>query len=915
VRLKTFILSSTSLLVMTGAAPALAQTSPDAAPAATPSVATDVQSDQGTPASSVPDAPAGEDIVVQGIRRSLQSAQAVKRDSIQQIDSVVASDIGKLPDIAVSDTAARIAGVQVNRVGGEASGVLVRGLPDFTTTYNGREIFTAETRVVALEDFPSSAIQALEVYKTTTSNLVEAGLAGLINVRSRRPFDFDGLEVAGSVWGVHTTEAGKVTPNGNILISNRWDTGIGEIGVLANASYTELTYLDSEPTNTDFIASPTINGQSVRLPDIQRLFYRSGNRKRPSANVALQWRPSSSLEFYAEGLYQGFRNEVSNRQLEVPLYGDANTTYSNLVFRPGTNLVQSGTVTNSNGALLSYQGATYNKTDTYQFAVGGIYNSGPLKIMVDLARTKSKFTGSTESIDRTLVGGQTVNFDLETPQFSIPTLNVGNPANYLFDGLYEEAQQSKGGDYQARIDAEYKTDGGLLRSLQVGARYTDRKAHREFGSRYASFRGKNIPQSALPLDIASVPSGLSGTGIQQDLTTFLAPTYDSVRSNLTALRQFVIDQGGANYTLDDVAADPNSTYDATEKTYAAYAQINYALGDIADGVIGLRAVRTEVGIDGTTLSVPVTGGAAVQTPVTAEQKFTDYLPNASVRFHVTDRLQLRLSAAQTRTRPTFAQLNPSANLGQPGTSEGSSDPYANARRGRGGNPDLRALKSNNYDASLEYYFARAGFLSGAVFRRDLDGFIQDQVTQFIDPILGPIILTQPINSGKGRIDGAEAQLSTFFDFPFVPTFLREFGVQLNYTYLDAETDRADAAGVVARGRIFGVSKHTYNVAGFYEHGPLSLRLSYNKRSKTLEAQPVRDNDVYFEEGHPAGRLDLSTSVNFTKNATIFFDATNLLADPYRVELSSARDGATRAEYTRFLRFEERTFTAGLRFRF
>ncbi|WP_260599910.1 TonB-dependent receptor [Sphingomonas endolithica] len=922
-RLKTFILSSTSLLVMTGAVPALAQTSTDAAPAtASPSVATDVQTDQGTPASSVPDAPAGDDIVVQGIRRSLQSAQAVKRDSIQQIDSVVASDIGKLPDIAVSDTAARIAGVQVNRVGGEASGVLVRGLPDFTTTYNGREIFTAEARTVALQDFPASGIQALEVYKSTTSNLVEAGLAGLINVRSRRPFDFDGFEIAGSAWGVHTTEAGKVTPNGNILISNRWDTGIGEIGILANASYTELSYLDSEPTNTDFIASPTINGQSVRLPDIQRLFYRSGNRKRPSGNVALQWRPSSSLEFYAEGLYQGFRNEVSDRQLEVPLYGDANTTYSNIVLRPGTNQVQSGTVTNSNGALLSFQGATYNKTDTYQFAVGGIYNSGPLKITVDLARTKSTFTGSTESIDRTLVGGQTVNFDLETPQFSIPTLNVGNPANYLFDGLYEEAQQAKGGDYQARLDAEYKTDGGLLRSLQVGIRYTDRKAHREFGSRYASFRGKGIPQSALPLDIASVPSGLSGTGIQQDLTTFLAPTYDSVRSNLTALRQFVIDQGGANYTLDTVAADPNSTYDATEKTYAAYAQINYAFGDIADGVIGLRAVRTEVGIDGTQLALPVGNGPAVQTPVTAEQKFTDYLPNASVRFHLTDRLQLRLSATQTRTRPTFSQLNPSSNLGQPGTQDNPTDPFANARNGRGGNPNLQPLKSNNYDASLEYYFARAGFLSGAVFRRDLDGFIQDQSIRFTDPVLGPIILTQPVNSTNGRIDGAEAQLSTFFDFAFVPTFLREFGVQLNYTYLDAKTGFPDGDGGFTQDRILGVSKHTYNVAGFYEHGPLSLRLSYNKRSKTLESRQVRgtpttpgDIDLYTEEGHPAGRLDLSTSVNFTKNATIFFDATNLLADPYRVELSSARGGAERAEYNRFLRFEERTFTAGLRFRF
>ena len=293
--------------------------------------------------------------------------------------------------------------------------------------------------------------------------------------------------------------------------------------MLLNASYTELTYLDAEPSNTDFIADPTINGQRVRLPDIQRLFYRSGNRTRPSGNFAVQWRPSAALEFYAEGLYQGFRNKISDRNFEVPLYGG---TVTNLVTRPGTNLVTSGTVTGSPGAIFSFQGATYNKTDTYQFAVGGTYKADRLKISVDLARTDSTFTGSTESLDRTIAGTQTVNYDLSTPKFDIPTFNPADPSAYLFDGLYEEAQQAKGDDYQARVDLEYRTDLGPLRSIQAGLRYTDRNAHREYGNRYAGFRGRGIAQSALPLDIASVRSGT-----QAGFSTFLAPTYDSIRGN------------------------------------------------------------------------------------------------------------------------------------------------------------------------------------------------------------------------------------------------------------------------------------------------------------------------------------------------------------------------------------------------
>ena len=147
-------------------------------------------------------APSENAIVVTGLRRSLQSARNIKRNSDQIVDAVVAEDIGKLPDITVSDTAARIPGVQVERNGGEASRVLVRGLDNtfYTTTYDGRELFTAETRSVALQDFPAGAVAAIEAFKTSTANLIEPGISGLVNVRSRRPFDFAGLEVSGSFW-------------------------------------------------------------------------------------------------------------------------------------------------------------------------------------------------------------------------------------------------------------------------------------------------------------------------------------------------------------------------------------------------------------------------------------------------------------------------------------------------------------------------------------------------------------------------------------------------------------------------------------------------------------------------------------------------------------------------------------------
>jgi TonB-dependent receptor len=930
-RLKSVILCSSSLAMLAiAASPASAQTQPATPPDPTVQAQeSPADPQQGSPQTDDPvqtgdgaDAGAGTEIVVTGFRQSLTSTRNIKRNSEQIVDSIVAEDIGKLPDLAVSDTAARIPGVQVVRTGGEASSVLIRGLPDFSTTYNGREIFTAETRVVALQDFPSANIAALEVFKTTTPSLVEAGLAGLVNVRSRRPFDFRGLEVAGSVWGLYTNQSGEITPNGNILLSNRWDTGMGEIGLLVNASYTRLKFLDSEPSNTDFIADPQINGQAVRFPDVQRLFYREGDRTRPSVNVALQWRPNDTLEFYVDGLYQGFRNKISDRRLDALLFGGQ--SYTNLVFREGTNLLSSGTATNP-APIFSFAGGTFNKTDTYQYAVGGRYESGPFTLSADLARTDTRFTGSTESVDRRYCpNGYVADFDLETPQFTIRNCDLNDPANQFFEGLYEEDQVSEGDDYQARLDGQYEfeDEGFFLRSIQAGVRYTDRDSHREFGNRFAGFNlDRRIPISALPLDFRVPRRGFRGTGVQSGTETFLVPTYRSIRNNLVELRQFVInlgprDFGFGTFTTGPVAPNANSIYDAQEKTYAAYAQLNYRFGENIDGVVGLRAVRTETQIDG----VALLGG--VPTPVSGRQEFTDYLPSANLRWRVTPELQARLSYTQTRTRPTFQQLNPSADLGAPDPSQGG------LRTGRGGNPNLLPVESNNYDASLEYYFSRTGFASVAIFRRDVRGFIQDEtLPDFQDPVLGLVRITGPVNTRRGRIEGLEAQVSTFFDFEGIPNFLRNFGIQANYTYLDAEVEIRNPltnefffdriTSPEGPGDYGGVSKHTYNLVGLYEGGPFSARLTYNKRSRYLDRRDIRGDEeggFYREEARPAGRLDFSANYTLNDNLTFFFDATNLIGDPFRVDFSSARGGAPRADYVRFLRFEEQTFSLGARFR-
>lgn len=435
-------------------------------------------------------------------------------------------------------------------------------------------------------------------------------------------------------------------------------------------------------------------------------------------------------------------------------------------------------------------------------------------------------------------------------------------------------------------------------------RDTTRDGHREYGSRY--FGGQDVPLTSAPIEIAPVRSGFRSADVQP-FRTYLSPTYESIRDNREELRRFVIGLGATNYTLDAVAADPVQTYDAREQTYAGYGQFDYNVGDIVDGMIGVRVVRTETRIDGN-----ATLGGTI-TPISQGPKFTDVLPNASARFHITQGLQLRLSYSKTRTRPDFSQLNPSVSVGSP-------DPLTGLGTGSGGNPNLKPFKSNNYDASLEPYFSPTGFASVAAFRRDLQGFVQTETNRFTDPVLGLVQISRPVNSGSGQIDGLEAQVSTFFDFDGVPDFVRNFGIQANYTYLDAATEFRNAGqnNALTLGPIQGVSKHGYNIVGLFERGPLSARVTYNGRSRFLDYRAARADEAtgyFIQYGKPADRLDFSANVNLTPNTTFFVDATNLTGNADRYTFQSGRAGAPIAQYVRFLRFTERTLSIGLRFRF
>jgi TonB-dependent receptor len=944
-RVSSVLWSTTALTAMIAAAvPAGAQTAPPPPNPGATAQQNPAQPAQNADAPQSPEAATGSvsdvPIVVTGLRRSLQSARNIKRNSDQIVDAVVAEDIGKLPDITVSDTAARIPGVQVERAGGEANRVLLRGLDNtyYTTTYNGREIFTAETRSVALQDFPAGAIASVEAFKTSTANLVEPGIAGLLNVRSRRPFDFSGSEISGSVWALHPNQSRDTSINGNLLLSDRWETGSGaEFGALINFSYTRLHYKDSVRRHGFFIADLG-NPMVGRSPDWPEIHYNEGNRWRPSANAALQYR-SGDLELYAEGLWQGYRERVTDRMWAQPLWScGTSAIYSNIQYRPGTNEVLSGTVTNPGcpGSAWGFKGATHRETNTYQLAAGGSYDAGPLKITADLARTISHFQLRTESVDEQIgPNNYTVNWYTGYPGGPGPTFQVSgidptNPAIYQYRGFFEDYQDPRGKDWQGRVDFDYDPRINFIPKIQWGVRYTDRDASDVAGSFYwnAAAAGKAVPISTVPLDYELSGAAFRGDDMKPFPIDWLTPTYSSIWDNLVAFRQWNIALLGYG-SASGPPVDPGRSFDINEKTLAGYAQANFRVGEgdvYADGILGLRVVQTKDDIQGT--QFPPNAPAS---PITVNHKYTNWLPNLNVNVHIGRPWVLRLAATKTITRPTYQQLNPSLHIDQvPGCQAGQQGCF---RTGSGGNPFLTPLRSNNYDASLEYYFSQTGYASVGAFRRDMKGFILNRTFEYPnpDPETGlPLLISGPVNSQKARLQGFEAQVRTFFDWDFVPDILRGFGVDANVSYIKATALQDVVGGATPIQRnlpIPDVSKWTWNLTGMYERGPLSVRLSYNLRSRYWEGGLSLQGDgggPYTLQGHAhqSPRLDLSTSYNFNDNITLFFDWTNILGHPFQDDIVRVNYGTTPTGtpkstevFPMVIRYEETILSGGIRFNF
>ncbi len=809
-----------------------------------------------------------ETVLVLGTRGSLESAIERKRDSGDIVDSIVASEIYKLPDLSVADAVQRITGVQIARDRGEASVASVRGLVQVETTLNGRELFTAGFgRAFDYADLPSEMLAGIDVYKSSSAARIEGGLGGLVDLRTRRPFDFREPTLALSARAMHGDLADKSAGQFSLLFGNRASTGVGELGVLMNVVLQDRAWReDTKGSGTPMVCSARatsgcrldlVAGQDTVASNSTSESTNFGRRRRSAASLMLGWRPSAALEIYGEAHLAELRTKQDTQQINVgPNFG-AGSSFdpASVALFPGSNDVQRVTWTNAPISVLGFARDTIDRTR--QLAVGAIWSDGPVRLTADLSHTRSLnhlfFSGTTLAATAARF---THDLSGEVPGTAIAGTDLADPANYRYALLNYRIRPLRGSLLAARVDGEWQLESGALERVAFGWRQARREANNAPNLIFGDVAVPGTVSAAnMPGRTRTYPFGPFLDGRTSSIDSYLTDTLADARDPV-ALR----DAFGITTPLPTTGS-PLGVWRIREQTDAAYAQAGWQLpARRLDGLVGLRVVHTRSTVDGNQ-TVPSTG--AIE-PIAIDTTTTDWLPNASMRWRTGGPLQLRAAASRTITRPDFNQLSPSITL-----TPNSVNPQLN--QGTSGNPALRPLRATNVDLAAEADFGRGHAASLTVFWKRVDGFIATQ-TQAEEHDGATYQVSRPYNADTGHIRGVEVAYQRFFDF--LPGAWRGLGLQANATYVDSSTyDRVLQANVPMQ----NLSRQSANLIALYERGDWSARLAWNWRSRFASRSTSVVGLGAFQAYTAAyGWLDASLRWRINDRVTWSLDGGNLL---------------------------------------
>lgn len=874
-------------------------------------------------------------VTVTGIRASQEKSLAVKRNADTHIDVISAEDIGKMPDKNVADSLARIPGVTIlNSPSGGSGGfderdrVGLRGTnPSLTQTLldghsvaNGDWFVLDQTgagvgRSVSFSLLPSELVSRVEVHKNASASDTEGGTAGSVNIITRKPLDFaKALTFEAGLGAVYADLPKKTDPQLSALLA--WKNEAKNFGILIQAfsekrhlrrDGVETIALDGQPRAYQAITglesaittqNPSLAGKLY--PNLLGSAYFTQERERKGGVISAQVKPTKDVDLTLTAFSSKMDADNYNRNYMLAnpwALQDAGVVLKNAVVDPASNIITQADYTFAKPTKIGVYDLISRKASAqtnFLNLEGSWKVSDALKLAGKVG--SSKGTGKTITQDvfegdvYGTAGGWKLNGIGEAPSFyNTVAPYPGNPnstppgktdANvpYQLDWIFGDQNvvvQDK--DTWAQVDAEYTLDAGVLRSLKFGARTAQHKRYTDGpiigqGPNWGAPAGANgMPMGLKDTDYTQSYPGNFGSGLGSGFPTNIKfPTAETLAA-----------WNAVNAVRPLSRRQPTHEYSVKETTSAAYGQANLE-GDGWSGNVGLRLVRTksstlvwvptsDTSLPGYAASAFAAVGPAWTDPSGYYQTFhdrsyTDALPSASIRIDVSPKIVARLALSRTLTRPDFTALSAAQLL------NGYSDPTGKSVGvGTTGNPDLNPIRSTNFDANIEWYFAPRAFVSMGAFHMNIGSYIIDgtkraTLTTDLIPaggqqgkpgntmVTAPFDLTTQINK-KASVTGLE--------FAFETPIYSNFGVSANYTLADAH----DESGHVLRGAV----KNTLNLGGFYENDQFSARVNYGYNSDNYLGRD-RGTD-YYQRG--SGVLSASLGYKFNEHLAVSLDAQNL----------------------------------------
>lgn len=816
-------------------------------------------------------------VQVVGIRASLEKSLDTKRYNVGVSEAITAEDIGKFPSTNVAEAFSQIPGVTLDRRFGQGERVSIDGTdPSLNLSFlDGHPVAQAiwlygeqPNRGFDYTLLSPQILGRAEIIKSSEARLTEGSLGGTVLMHTRQPLDLKKHEVAASVGYSYSQQASEGKPNAAALYS--WKNDDETFGIAVSAQHYEEA-VDRQGKEvfgyvpaSSFANATGVDGD-VDVPNSINAAWFQQERKRDSAVVNLQLKPSDQLEFNLSGLYikENFDNynqslysfatwnagtSAAMDQLGDVRNGVASSGHS------GVNAAGGGTVIYDNNVRLS-------EVTTKGLDLRGAFHGDRWGVKGQVGQSKSDNKNMAQYfIEPWINAGYSWDLDrgitFDDPEAARDPANWGSGGDWFGNnGVF--ATESK--DTYAQLDFDVQFDS-IFNQLQFGVRH-----------------GKHEEDFALYVYSGVTPGTLDEVGT----------------IGLTDIQGFHPDQGrhvqvGRNNVIDWIrnspmdysSPDPSSylgnTWALTQTNNAGYAQLNFSEGALR-GNIGLRYVDSKTEGSGF-----VYGGAPTAEMLddpslwqTRTRKEDFLLPSLNVVLDTENDWVFRLGAAKVIAWAPYNQMVNNTFLND------------TVMTGTGGNAELSPYESWNYNISAEYYFLPQAVVAWSLFYKKIDNYIDTSASTerhfnsqyntnrdaYLDSLVGSFgcdtegycdySIQRPRNAGSGHVKG--------FNIAFQQAFGESgLGLTANYTYADGENNTGDPLPYQSRNAIA--------VSPYYEKGPLNARITYNWRDSYLAGGYVAGSAPASVDDY--AELGASIGYTFNDNWSLNIDAQNLLDETY-----------------------------------